>query len=305
VVSIEKWGIFTLERLVDRKNYGRTVKCYPVFWAFMTEDFHNFFTSEVLTDLKRKDKITLMKFLPSVAAILVLGVLNGYSQEPLEVGSVSLSGKLLLEGYYHTLGDNWSVRKAGYKGINWNYSYTPSTPTSSSGETVFGETLFLNLALHPTKNLSGSFGFEFINDYADRYWMPINLEHRMKIEGNKFSWNNADVAYTGNSWSLRYFRNIAHYDWSNEGDLFNLYPAQTSPDKYLQISGRTIPEGGALTIDGGRAGNLQLIAGPEVLWDYRWGVYANLSLPFTISTHTLSTGTISYPMGNLMKGCVR
>ncbi|MHB9155921.1 MAG: hypothetical protein ACYC5N_09590, partial [Endomicrobiales bacterium] len=209
------------------------------------------------------------------AAALVFGLTRGYSQEQqsLETGSFSIGGKLQLDVYRHKVGQPWNIRTAGYKGINFNYDNTVST-TSLPWENIFGQTLYLNVGLRPTENFSGEFSFEAINAYADRYWMPVNFEHRMKAEGKNLAFTRADVAYTRSIWELHYYRNIGHYDWSGKGDLFSLFPEQYESDRYLRVSGRSVPEWWQFDISG-RPGSLQLIYGPEAIWGFQNGFYAN------------------------------
>jgi outer membrane protein OmpA-like peptidoglycan-associated protein len=207
-------------------------------------------------------------------ALLVLGLGSLHSQEIQEVGSFALEGKLNLDYYYHKLGDNWTARHAGYKGINYNYSFNAATPTSPSGNGVFGETLLFTVGMRPTENLSGIFGFEVINDYADRFWVPVNFEHRLKLDGQRFFWNTGDINYKYGGANLRYFRGVGHYNWKYEGDLFGLYMEQFETGRYLRVSGRPIPEGFEFKTKSGTS-KLQLIYGPEVIWDYRNGLYAN------------------------------
>src|SRR3972149_10744903 len=162
--------------------------------------------------------ITNRKLFFSFLTLSFLGSGLGLCQESLEVGAVSLGARLRLDSYTHKLGDNWSVSKVGYKNINYNYTFNESTPTADSWKSVFGQTRSVDMALRPHRNLSGNFEFEFIGDYADRFWMPVNFEHRLRVENKNFYWNKGEIEYLGDWWSLRYFKNIGHYNWSYEGD---------------------------------------------------------------------------------------
>ncbi len=193
----------------------------------------------------------------------------------LETGSVSIGGSLRLETFSHKLGDDWTARRSGDKDINYDYTFHLSTPGSPSWEHSFGQTLFLNIGFRPLDNLYGDLGLEFIAQYADRYWMPVNLEHRMYSNDASFYWKRADIKWDFLDWAnLRYFRNVGHFNWQYEGDLFDLYPAQNESEKYVRVSGRPVPEGWEMTAKG-KAGKLDLIYGTEAIWDYRNGVYAN------------------------------
>lgn len=232
-----------------------------------------------LTGLIRKAKITKMRnkvFIFGLFLLVISCPLKAAAEDPediLEPGSFSVGGKLQFDGYAHKLGDNWSVTKVG-SGINNNYSFNSSTPVTNKWSSVVGESLFLNVAFRPMDNLKGELDLEVIGGYADRYWMPVNLEHRMNINGQSVNWNRGEITYTADWMEFRYFRNIGHYNWSAQGDLFNLYPTQFETDRYLRVSGRSVPEGYELDLYG-KAGRLELIYGPEVIWDYKNGFYAN------------------------------
>lgn len=253
-----------------------------------------------LTETKRKDTITLMKkklFL-GLAIATFLGLAEGYSQEtPLEPGSFSVGGRLLFDFYSHKLGDSWTSFKTGYKGINYNFASTTST-TAASWENVSGQLLFMDVGFRPTENLSGNVTLEYINNYADRYWMPVNFEHRQTVNDQRFSFNKADITYSRSSWSLRYARNIAHVGWSGRGDLFDLYPDQTEPDRYLRIAGEPAPEWWQFDVSG-RAGKLELIYGSQAIWDYRNGIYANYNFNLLGANYFLIYRDHVIPYGTL------
>lgn len=207
----------------------------------------------------------------AIAAVLLPSI---YAQDiPLEPGSFSIGGRLNLDFYSHRLGDGWTATKTGYKGINYNFAR--STSASSSQESSSGQTLFLDVAFRPIENLNGKVTFEYINNYADRFWMPVNYEHRRTLDGDKFSFNKADIVYSPGPWSLRYARNMLRMGWSDKGDIFELFPDQTEPDKYLRISGEPAPEWWQFNAYLGRAGKLELVYGNQAIWDYRNGIYAN------------------------------
>lgn len=215
-----------------------------------------------------------IKFFLWTIGVVVMGMAQGYSQQSEEIGFLNISGKLQLDYYTHKLGKDWNLSKVGYRGINYNYSYIPSTPTSPSWESSFGQTLFLDISYFPSEQFSGDVGVEVINDYADRLWLPVNFEHRLKLENKNFEIKRADLTYKGNLWSIRFFRGAGHYNWSYEGDLFDLFPEQYETERYLRVSGRPVPEGYEAKL-GGSFGDLNLIYGTEAVWDYRSGIYAN------------------------------
>jgi outer membrane protein OmpA-like peptidoglycan-associated protein len=221
--------------------------------------------------------LTLVRTLLLTAVFAVFLViytpLTCAAAQELDPGTFSIGGELQLDYFYHKTGEKWDAFKTGYKNTNYNYSYTPSISTSPAGSGSFGETFLLNVGFRPVDALTADLGFEFIGDYADRFWMPLNYENRMKADALSGSWIRADIKYDQDWWSLRYFRGTGHYNWSYEGDLFGLFPEQFETDKYLRLTGRPIPEGVELNMKGS-AGTLTVFQGPELIWDYKNGTYA-------------------------------
>ena len=214
----------------------------------------------------------------------------------LEPGSVKIGGALQLDGYYHKLSDNWSVTKVS-GGLNNNYTFNESTPAVNKGASVFGESLFLNVGIRASENLKAEFEFEAIGDYADRYWLPVNLEHRMNLNGDTLNWNRGEITYSVDWMELRYFRNVGHYNWSDKGDLFDFYPAQMDTQRYLRVSGKSLPEGYELDMKGS-AGSLEMIYGPEAEWDYKKGIYANYNFFLFGSNSNLLVRSHEIPYGD-------
>ncbi|MFH1368549.1 MAG: OmpA family protein [Elusimicrobiota bacterium] len=212
-----------------------------------------------------------------ICVLVPVSEMNRVYPADYDTGTVNLSGKLQLDYYYHRLGDNWSASGAGYKDTNYNYSLNNTTPSTPSWSGSFGQTLFLDIGIKPYENITGEFGFEFISNYADRYWIPLNFEHRMKEDNINAFWKKGDVKYEGDGLSLRYFRGVGHYHWGYEGDMFNLYYEQYETDKYLRLSGRPSPEGIEINL-AGDAGNLNVIHGPEILWNHKNGTYAKYNV---------------------------
>ena len=134
--------------------------------------------------------------------------------------------------------------------------------------------MWLDVAFKPATWASAQFGLMFIADYASRYWTTVNHPHRMFDDGQiipKFSWNTAK-AEIHNDWAkLQYNRNQFHYHWGYEGDLFDIYQAETDPYNLLMITGRAMPEWYQLNMEG-KAGDIELQYG-EPITDYKQGFY--------------------------------
>ncbi|MFC1500925.1 hypothetical protein ACFL58_00550 [Elusimicrobiota bacterium] len=200
----------------------------------------------------------------------------GHAYDRLGLGSVRIKPELRFDYYSHKLDDKWSTTRSGYKDINYNYTHDPSTTTTNDWETVSGQTLLLDMEFNPSRNLSADLGFKFINDYADKFWMPINLEHRMSADGTSFYWERGKVNYKVNNWAnVQYLRGKPFNGWGYEGDMFGLFPPQNDTSQYLRVSGSPVPEMWQININKRKFGKLQVIYGPEAIWDYKNGVYIN------------------------------
>jgi len=195
------------------------------------------------------------------------------SAEYLDVSDISIRTELLLEGIFNKTGDGWYTVPAG---INNYFRYNSANKSlyNQDWKDRWGQTLFLDVAFRPTEWFSAQFGLEFIGDYASRYWTTVNNPHRMFNESQtfpEFSWNTAKVEIHNDWAKLSYNRNQAHYNWQYEGDMFNVYQAQSDPYNDLRVTGRAVPEWWQLNMKG-EAGDFELQYG-EAMVDYKEGFY--------------------------------
>ncbi len=222
--------------------------------------------------------LLMNKHLAVITLFTLIAVPSLYPQEipDPDIGTVSIGGRLQLDYFSHRLGQGWNTVKSGYKNINNVFTYNELATSAPGWENSAGQTLFLDVGYRPTGNFRADIGFEVINEYADRYWMPINIEHRMKLDEKKFLWTRGDMEFLDDKWNAKYFRGKHSYDWDYTADMFNVLPEQYEVEKYMRISGRVVPEGYQLQAKGGM-GDLTLLYGPEVIWGLRHGVYGNYS----------------------------
>ena len=219
-----------------------------------------------------KNGIILLSFL------LLFASGHAFSEDKLSLGTVLIDPELDLDFYTHKLGDNWTYVRNGYKGENYSYSHSTGTLTND-WQTVGGETLFIDMSMKPFNNLSANLGFRLIDQYADSFWNPINIEHRLSVDGQSYIWDKADIKYgITKKVGLEYQRGEGHLSWKYRGDLFDLYPEQYDLDKYLNLSGHPVPDEAKLNIGTSGKGNLELIYGSEAIWNYKNGAYGNYSL---------------------------
>lgn len=193
--------------------------------------------------------------------------------EYLDVYDVAVRAEIMFEGIFNKKGDGWYTTPHLMNNY-FRYDSTDRNLQDQDWKDHWGQTMWLDVAFKPATWASAQFGLQFIADYASRYWTTVNHPHRMFDESQiipKFSWNTAK-AEIHNDWAkLQYNRNQFHYHWGYEGDLFNIYQAETDPYNLLQITGRAVPEWYQLNMEG-KAGNIELQYG-EPITDYKQGFY--------------------------------
>jgi outer membrane protein OmpA-like peptidoglycan-associated protein len=193
--------------------------------------------------------------------------------EKLNVREAAVRLEFLFEGIFNKKGDGWYTSPNGLSNV-FRYNSSDNSLKNQPWKDRWGQTLFLDVAFKPTSWASAQFGLSFIADYASRYWATVNHPHRMFDEGQifpQFSWNTAKIE-VHNDWAkLQYNRNQFHYHWGYEGDLFNIYQAETDPYSVLMVTGRKVPEWYQLNMEG-TFGNLELQYG-EPITDYKQGFY--------------------------------
>ncbi len=94
---------------------------------------------------------------------------------------------------------------------------------------------------------------------------PVNDEHRLSQRNDHFTVDSLLVKYNRAWLSASIFSGVGHTDWRDWGDLFDLFPEQFDVDNYKRVSGRRVPRGAEVNVRGA-FGDLQLIAGPELVW---------------------------------------
>ena len=202
------------------------------------------------------------------------------------VGSIIISPELDLDFYSHKLGDNWFITRNGYKDENYLYTRSSTSTFSNDWKNVSGQTLFLDMSMRPLNNFSADLGFRLINEYADSYWLPINIEHKLSLNGQSYIWDRGDIKYDfTNRIGLEYLRGVGHPSWKDKGDLFDIYPEQFDTQNYLDIAGHPVPDEVKFNLGTNNMGNLELIYGSEPVWNYKNGAYGNYSL--NVLKHTL------------------
>lgn len=173
-----------------------------------------------------------------------------------------------------------------------------------------GEYIFTDLWFMPMTGLKLNLGFELTMDYADTYYHPINIEHRIQENYfKKFTREELDqgidfeqikerirlwrskVEYKNPFLQTRLYTGYGHGSWEYEGDMFGFYPEQWDLETYRRVSGRPVPT--AVEADwnmnfGGKSfGKLSLAAGSEPVWGNKWSYYAKYSYKIRLWVPTI------------------
>jgi outer membrane protein OmpA-like peptidoglycan-associated protein len=197
---------------------------------------------------------------------------NRIDTEAMESGSIRFKGELDLDFVFHKLGNEW-FSHPDPMGINkiFNYKWPYANPDNKWND-LYQQRLLLNIAVKPFNWFVAQFGFEVLGDYADRYWIPVNEEHRLHSQVKMFDWNNAKIGITQNWGSLFYYRSYSNYGWKYEEDMFDMFPAEDLPDNLFRYSGHHTPEYFQFKTSGS-FGDVDGVYGIEALENYKKGIY--------------------------------
>jgi len=208
----------------------------------------------------------------------VANPVKDYSAALLPVGGVRLDTALDLEYTIHRTKKSWD-KTASPSGINNVYDFTPGSRFQEDQTSRMGQNAYVNLGVHPIETISGDIGAELVGNYDQRYWHPVNDEHRMRLDGKEARIVRSELKYDDGSFLLRGFQGVPMPSWVNQNDLFMLYPGQMDYEYPRRMSGTLVPVGGQLRYRSDNWGTLDVIGGAETRWDYGSGVYAKYDLP--------------------------
>jgi outer membrane protein OmpA-like peptidoglycan-associated protein len=210
----------------------------------------------------------------------VANPITDYNAALLPTGAARLDTALDVEYTVHRMLQSWT-KVTSPSGINNVYSFAPGSKTQEDRTGRLGQNAFADLGLHPIETVSGDIGAEFVGNYDQRYWSPVNDEHRMFKDDRVAKVVRADLKYDDGSFLLRGFEGVAMPYWLNKNDLFELYPGQqdTEYPRREGAGGPIVPRGGQMRYKSDHLGTLEVIGGAETRWDYGSGVYAKYDAP--------------------------
>jgi len=173
-----------------------------------------------------------------------------------------------------------------------------------------GEYLFFDWWFMPIKGLKLNLGYELVLDYADTFYQPVNLEHRLHNEYfEKFTKEDLErgidlekikerirlwkgkIEYRNNFIHSRFYKGYGHPGWHNDGDIFGFYPEQWDVKNYRRVGGEAAPFAFEtdlnINLKGKNFGLLSVAAGPEPLWGNDFSYYAKYTYKYRFWVPTL------------------
>ena len=142
----------------------------------------------------------------------VANPVNDYDAVLLPTGAARLDMAADVEYTVHRTLPGWS-KVASPSGINNVYTFTPGSSNQEDLTSRFGQNAFADLGLHPIENISGDIGAEFVGNYDQRYWSPVNDEHRMFNDDKVAKIVRADLKYDDKTLLLRGFEGVSMPSW--------------------------------------------------------------------------------------------
>lgn len=234
---------------------------------------------------------------------LVLSAVGGSAQAALpymEPGTLRISNELQFENILHATRPRWTVQDQGV-----NKVYSRSADENPPWKAEWGQRLYTDVAAQISESMRGRFLLEVQGEYADRFWRPINYEHRASRRSEHVFFREAEGKIEKENWYLSGFSGVEHADWRGHGDFFALYPESYPKQGYMgssayfgihprrydqnhffNVSDRQVPRGGEL---GGQWRNIRgaVAYGSELTWGYNDSFFGRVTLPFRESALTV------------------
>lgn len=135
-----------------------------------------------------------------------------------------------------------------------------------SFETASGAQLLLGFNLDPLPSVHGSAELEFIGAVAPDRTLPQQELVQLVAQKRNVVLKRTEIRFENDQVLARAFRMVPRPDFSEEGDLFYLFPAADDPAKAWRQSGRPVPSGAELALRDGWFKGLDLWVGDELIY---------------------------------------
>ena len=203
--------------------------------------------------------------------------IDDYDSSKIPTGSVRLDGALDIEYTIHRALPGWTVSKSP-SGINNVYTFTPGSTSQQDRTARSGQNAFFDFGFHPIDTIMGDIGIEAVGNYDERYWAPVNEEHRLFKDDKNVAVTRGELKYDDKTLMVRGFEAIPNYGWVSENDVFELLPTVMDVEKYRREAGTLTPRGGEMNYKS-EYGNLDVMGGSEIRYGYGASVYAKYDAP--------------------------
>src|SRR5262249_49246147 len=137
------------------------------------------------------------------------------------------------------------------------------TAPEQDAVTRSGQNAHINFGFHPLDNLMGDIGLEATGNYDDRFWFPVNQEHRMHNDDDHIPVTRGELKFDNSTFMLRGFEGIPMFNWVYQNDLFQLLPTATDVEYYRNLEGTLTPRGGEMRYKS-MFGSIDVLGGSEI-----------------------------------------
>ncbi|MDD5067453.1 MAG: hypothetical protein PHF84_10465, partial [bacterium] len=238
-----------------------------------------------------------MKQIGLSVILIILMVLPVYSQEDpiIRPGEIRIDFKPQIHVIANSPSSGWYVTNSGMDKV-----FRKKDGQDRKYKLSNGEYLFTDLWFMPVSSLKLNLGLELAADYANTFYQPVNMEHRIQNEyfetftkeeldkgidfekvKERFRLWKAKAEFRNSFLQARAYTGYGHGSWEYEGDMFGFYPEQWDIDNYRRVSGRPAPTAFEadwnMNFGSMNLGKLGVAAGPEPLWGNGISYYARYS----------------------------
>src|SRR5262249_326327 len=142
----------------------------------------------------------------------VASPITDYDASKLDIGKIRLDAAAELGLTVHRTTPGWTVQKSP-SGINNVYTYTPGSHAHNDRTARAYQYGFVDVCRQPLASLSGDLGVEGVGNYDDRFWFPLNDEHRSFKDNRHAKIVRGQIKYDTDTVMLRGFEGVPVIGW--------------------------------------------------------------------------------------------
>ena len=203
--------------------------------------------------------------------------IDDYSGDKLATGRARLDLSMEAGLTGHRPKKSWDVATSP-TGINDVWTYTRGSSFQEPRTSRGFQNAYLNLGMHPIEHLSFDVGAELIGNDDQRFWFPVNDEHRLYKDDRFIRLARGEAQYDTETFMIRGFTGEPVYGWLGQNDLFGLLPTQNQVEYDRRLSGDLVPTGGEARLKT-ELGTLSVLGGSHIRWGYGPSGFAKYDFP--------------------------